>query len=220
MENFAAPQVLVSETQATNVGLLTMVYAPSDARIVYIGTIGKGVYRSVDAGMSWIHFGLGGNNIRSLAVDPIDPNLAYATIDYYGSMMVTTKGNEILWKDSSYLPANFYSVATSPFAPGKVYVGTSIGFYSYQNQTNAWTALGLSGQTVTAVAVDPTHPGVLYAGTTNGAYYSLNYGSTWSLVDNRLGSQTITSINFNKTNPELIYFSTKTHGIFLATIRF
>jgi photosystem II stability/assembly factor-like uncharacterized protein len=220
LENFAAPKVLESETQATNVGLLTMVYAPSDARIVYMGTVGNGVYRSVDGGMSWIPFGLGGNNISSLAVDPTDPDLAYATVDYYGSMKVTTKGSEILWKDSSYLSANFYSVATSPYAPGKVYVGTSIGFYSYQNQTNAWTALGLSGETVTAVAVDPTHPGVLYAGTTNGAYYSLNYGSTWNLVDNRLAGQTITSKNFNKTNPELIYFSTKTHGIFLATLRF
>ncbi len=215
-EFFASPQSDESFDQVIKAGLLTMRYAPSNPQIVYLGTVGKGVYRSTNDGSSWQAVGLGGNNIRSLAVDRSDPDLVYATVDYYGSMKVSTDGGSS-WKEA-YLPANFYSVATSPSEDGIVYVGTDIGFYRYQS--GSWSALGLTDQTVTAVATDPTHHGVLYAGTTNGAYYSMDNGSTWNFIDNHMNGQTIISIDFDKTNPNVIYFSTKTHGIYLASIRF
>ncbi len=215
-EAFTTPKGQEFVSQLSTAGLLKMVYAPSDPRIVYIGTVGKGVYRSTDGATSWQSVGLGGNNVRSLAVDPTNPNLVYATIDNYGSMLVSTDGGSS-W-NNAYLPANFYSVATSPFENGTVYAGTGIGFYRYQS--GSWSALGLTDKTVTYVAADPTHAGILYAGTTNGAFYTRDNGITWNLVDNHLNGQTITSINFDKTNPALIYFSTKTHGIYMAFVRF
>jgi photosystem II stability/assembly factor-like uncharacterized protein len=216
-ENMPISPTGTSVSQTSMVGLLTMVFAPSDPDDVYIGTVDKGVYRSLDNGTSWIPVGLGGNNIRSIAVDPTDPALVYATTDYYGSLKYSTDGGDS-WKDAN-LQANFYSVATSTFKSGTVYVGTSSGIYNYNHQSDTWTALGLSGQTVTSVAVDINHPGVLFAGTTNGAYYTKDNGITWIYVDNQLSGQTILSISFDKTDPQLVYFSTKTHGIYLATIR-
>lgn len=216
-ENFATPQTAESVNRLIKVGLFTMVYAPSNSQIVYIGTVGKGVFRSTDSGSSWLPSGLSGNNIRSLAVDPTNPDLVYATTDYYGSLKISPDGG-ISWKDAN-LSANFYSVATSPFESGIVYAGTNIGIYRYDYKSSTWSALGLSDQTVTAVAADLNHPGVLYAGTSTGAYYSKDNGVTWDFVDSRLSGQTILSISFDRAIPEFIYFSTKTHGIFLASIR-
>jgi photosystem II stability/assembly factor-like uncharacterized protein len=59
--------------------------APSDARIIYVGSgeglqrpdlsVGDGIYRSNDAGKTWIHLGLrDGQQIPQIAVDPRDPN--------------------------------------------------------------------------------------------------------------------------------------------------
>ncbi len=214
-ENFAAPQA-GETTDQLPVGMLEMVFAPSDPQIAYIGTNGAGVYRSLNGGTSWQSADLGGNAIRSLAVDYSDPNLIYATTDYYGSLKYSPDGGST-WKDA-FLQAFFYSVATSPFETGVVYAGTNSGVYIYKSGT--WSALGLSDQSVTYIAIDPTRPGVIYAGTTDGAYYSVDHGLNWNTVDDRLRGYTIMSINIDPTNPNVVYFSTKTHGVYLAVIRF
>ena len=59
--------------------------APSDANIIYVGSgeglqrpdlsVGDGIYRSSDAGRTWMHLGLrDGQQIPQIAVDPRDPN--------------------------------------------------------------------------------------------------------------------------------------------------
>jgi photosystem II stability/assembly factor-like uncharacterized protein len=65
--------------------------APSDPNIVYVGSgeglhrpdlsVGDGIYKSTDAGKTWIHLGLrDGQQIPALAVDPRDPNRVFAAV--------------------------------------------------------------------------------------------------------------------------------------------
>jgi photosystem II stability/assembly factor-like uncharacterized protein len=65
--------------------------APSDPNIVYVGSgeglhrpdlsVGNGIYKSTDAGKTWIHLGLGDSQqIPALAVDPRDPNRVFAAV--------------------------------------------------------------------------------------------------------------------------------------------
>ncbi len=62
--------------------------APSDPNIIYVGTgentstrsahYGDGVYKSVDAGKTWIHLGLKeSKRIGQIVIDPKDPNTVY-----------------------------------------------------------------------------------------------------------------------------------------------
>lgn len=61
--------------------------APSDANIVYAGTgdsvggsSGDGMYKSIDAGKTWIHIGLEETTkINKIVIDPKDPNLVIAS---------------------------------------------------------------------------------------------------------------------------------------------
>ncbi|MGE5110101.1 MAG: WD40/YVTN/BNR-like repeat-containing protein [Acidobacteriaceae bacterium] len=59
--------------------------APSDPNIIYVGSgeglhrpdlsVGDGIYKSTDAGKTWIHLGLrDGQQMRQFAIDPRDPN--------------------------------------------------------------------------------------------------------------------------------------------------
>ena len=70
-----------------NIGAIAV--APSDPRIIYVGTgnpafrntflTGDGMYRSTDAGKTWTHIGLEKTGIISwIIVDPNDPNVVYA----------------------------------------------------------------------------------------------------------------------------------------------
>lgn len=65
--------------------------APGDANVIYVGTgegtlrgnlsQGNGVWRSVDAGRTWIHVGLpNSRTIPRLAVDPRDPDVVLAAV--------------------------------------------------------------------------------------------------------------------------------------------
>jgi photosystem II stability/assembly factor-like uncharacterized protein len=215
-EAFATPQENLSPNQATNVNLLKMVFAPSNAQIAYIGTHGSGVYRSNNGGLNWSPAGLGGQTILSLAVDPADANLVYAATEISGSLWVSTDGGKS-W-NNIFLPVFFYSVFTSPTESGVVYAGTSSGVFRYQSGN--WVEMGLSNQIVTVITAHPVKPGVFYAGTTSGAYYTTDNGQSWKYVDTLLSGQTIQSISFDRAIPNVVYFSTKTHGIFLAAIQF
>jgi photosystem II stability/assembly factor-like uncharacterized protein len=72
-----------------SVGALAV--APSDPNTIYVGSgeglqrpdlsVGDGIYKSVDAGKTWQHFGLrDGQQIGSLAVDPKDPNRLFVAV--------------------------------------------------------------------------------------------------------------------------------------------
>src|SRR2546427_465779 len=72
-------------TNVDSVGAIQV--APSDANIVYAGTgdsvqgsLGDGMYKSVDAGKTWTHIGLEDTvKINKIVVDPKDPNLVLAS---------------------------------------------------------------------------------------------------------------------------------------------
>ena len=65
--------------------------APSDPNVVYVGSgeglhrpdlsVGDGMYKSTDAGETWIHLGLrDGQQISQIAVDPRDPNRLFVAV--------------------------------------------------------------------------------------------------------------------------------------------
>ncbi|MFZ2095140.1 MAG: hypothetical protein WAV05_00755 [Anaerolineales bacterium] len=215
-ESFANSQEGLTPGQVIHASLQTMVFAPSNHQILYLGTGGSGVYRSADGGQSWQPAGLNSQNILALAVDLVNPNLVYAATATPGSLKISTNGGNN-WTDLS-LGVSFYSLEASPVTAGIVYAGTNSGVYRYQS--GKWTALGLSDQLITAIKMDSAQPELIYAGTSLGAYYSLDNGISWKFADDNLRNQIIQSISINPTHSNLVYFCTVTHGIFLAAIHF
>jgi photosystem II stability/assembly factor-like uncharacterized protein len=210
-------QSIESSSPSTYAPLLKMVFASSNPQIAYIGTSGKGIYRSNDGGQTWQTAGLSPNSVSSLAVDWVNPNLVYAVTDLGGSIRVTN-GN---WSNWQYfgLPQIFYSVVASPTQSGVAYLGTTDGVYRFEYPSGVFTSLGLNGQTVTAIQLDPFDPNIIYAGTNQTAYYTVDSGQTWNLVSDDLSGVTTYSISLDSIVPNLIYFNTTTHGIFLMTSR-
>ncbi|HEY4959795.1 MAG TPA: glycoside hydrolase [Terriglobales bacterium] len=68
-----------------------IVVAPSDPQIIYVGSgeglhrpdlsVGDGIYKSTDGGVTWTHLGLrDGQQISQMAVDPRDPNRLFVAV--------------------------------------------------------------------------------------------------------------------------------------------
>ena len=114
--------------------------APSDPKVIYVATgeglqrpdlaVGNGVYRSSDAGKTWIHVGLSeGQQIGGLAVDPNDPDRVFAAVlghpygpnterGVYRSMDGGKKWERVLYKDEN---TGAVQVTIDPKNPNIVY---------------------------------------------------------------------------------------------------
>ncbi|MCB0524869.1 MAG: DUF1080 domain-containing protein [Lewinellaceae bacterium] len=114
--------------------------APSDPTVIYVASgeglqrpdlsVGNGVYRSGDAGKTWVHTGLEkGLQIGGLAIDPTDPNRVFVAVlgHPYGpneerGVYRTTNGGKN-WDKVKYIDENTgaMQVAIDPNNPKVVY---------------------------------------------------------------------------------------------------
>ena len=163
---------------ATSIGAIAV--APSNPKIIYIGTgesdirgdfdTGVGVFKSTDAGATWKYAGLSETHqISSLAIDPRNPNIVYAT----------SMGHV--------------------FAPN-----SERGIYKTTDGGKNWKKILYIDDTTGAnnIVMDPRNSSVLYAtmwqayrkpwimvsgGPGSGLYKSTNAGASWTKISNNPG---------------------------------
>ena len=176
--------------------------APSDPNLIYVSSgeglqrpdlsVGDGIYKSTDAGNTWIHLGLrDGQQIPALAVDPQNPNRIFAAVLGHpygpnaerGIFRSTDGGNswqKVLYKDEK---TGGYAVAIDPANPNVVYAtlwqarqgpsedensytGTEGGIFKSTDGGSTWRKLtnGLPVDLVQAnIAIAPSQPNTIYA---------------------------------------------------------
>jgi hypothetical protein len=190
-----------------NVGAL--VIDPIHTSTVYAGTGGDGgVFKSVDGGASWTklaQFRLPGywpfpvlaNQIYSLLVDFVSPNILYAsTARANGGCLSSDKlvfrstDGGMSWSDSisPRLPVCEISekqMVMDPTDPSTIYLaGGYARLLKTTDRGENWSGindfgLGLSSAPTTLL-IDPTNPATRYAGTNNGVSKSTDGGTTWA----------------------------------------
>ena len=122
-----------------------VVVAPSDSRILYVGTggntAGKGVYKSTDSGSTWSHSGLEDTRyVQAIIVDPLNPDVVIA-----GTNSV---GDGILWRP----------IPKSAFTTNRGVFKTTDGGKSWKKVLTKDDAIG-----VVDLEVDPSNPQKLFA---------------------------------------------------------
>jgi photosystem II stability/assembly factor-like uncharacterized protein len=174
--------------------------APSDSNIIYVGSgeglqrpdlsVGNGIYKSIDAGKTWIHLGLrDGQQIPKIAVDPKNPNRIFVAVlgHPYGpneerGIYRSTDGGKSFEKvlytnenvggdDVDIDPSNpnivyatMWEGRQGPWENG-AWSGTHGGIYKSTDGGNTWKKImkGLPENLVQAhVAVAPSSPNTLY----------------------------------------------------------
>jgi photosystem II stability/assembly factor-like uncharacterized protein len=188
--------------------------APSDANVIYVGSgeglhrpdlsVGDGMYKSVDAGKTWVHLGLkDAQQIPALAVDPGNPNRVFAAVLGHPYGPSTERGifrssdggaswQNILYKDENtggsdiamdpanpnVLYAALWEMREGPWEDGNEFNGTGGGIFKSSDGGNTWRQLtnGLPADMVQAnLAISPSLPSRIYA--TLGTSGHGDYGS-------------------------------------------
>ncbi len=158
-----------------SIGALAVV--PSDPNILYVASgeglqrpdlsVGNGIYKSVDAGKTWVHLGLrDGQQIASLAIDPGNPNRVFVAVlghpygpnaerGVYRSLDGGRSFEKVLYKDENIgasevalSPANpqivfasLWSARQAPWEIGNSFNGLGSGLFKSLDGGNHWKPL-------------------------------------------------------------------------------
>jgi hypothetical protein len=108
------------------------------AGTIYAATFSAGIMRSTDGGTTWTTLGLAGQHLRSIALDPADPNVVIAA-GYEGGLFRTTTAGST---------GTFAAVAGAPtrveelrFIGGDLYAAGSTGMTVSHDAGGTWQAL-------------------------------------------------------------------------------
>jgi len=142
----------------------------------------------VFAGGKWQSGGLQHQQLRSLAVNPNNPQVIYAGDAQDGVFASTNAGMN--WSQQSSgltLPITIFALAFDD--PGKkLYAATNIGVFVSADSATHWIVLsGLPKDSYTSVVFDLNAPHVIYvASEHHGVYVSTNDGSSWVALNKGL----------------------------------
>jgi photosystem II stability/assembly factor-like uncharacterized protein len=189
----------LTDGQAT-LSMGAIAVAPSNANIIYAGTgeannsadsnYGLGILHSTNAGATWTLsqgpgniFSTNGLTISKIAVDPTNPNIAYAAMGNVGNNKAFLSGSG-LYKSTD---------------GGVTWANTTASIDTFDSYSD--------------VAINPDNPNILYTAvgafygsSANGVWESTDAGASWSQLN--LGSNGNfgrTSIALAPSNPSVIY---------------
>jgi photosystem II stability/assembly factor-like uncharacterized protein len=191
---------------------------PTNPSVLYAGTPGAGIFKSLDAGASWktSNGGLSNLYIFSVAIDPITPSTLYAST--YGDRLVKSTDGGASWRPAvEGLPGSVVpAILVDPKKPNTIYAAIDAAasggsVYKSDDGASSWKVTGLVGPNIDLLAFDPFNSAVLYAGggvSNLGIFKSTDAGASWVSVDEGLTARGISSLVADPSTLGTLYAAT------------
>jgi photosystem II stability/assembly factor-like uncharacterized protein len=191
---------------------------PASPDTLYAGTLGDGVFKTMNGGQSWnaSNSGITAKDIRAIARDPSTLSTLYAASSAGGLFKSIDGGNAWIALDNGVPQASrsfdtFFSIAIDPSNPNTLYAGcylcllsnfTYSGIFKSSDGGQSWSVVNSDGA---IVAIAPSNPSTLYAGSfnNNGLLKSTDAGQSWTDLG-PLGTLVL-SVAIDPLNPNLVY---------------
>jgi photosystem II stability/assembly factor-like uncharacterized protein/tetratricopeptide (TPR) repeat protein len=194
---------------------------PTDPGVWYVGTANAGIYKSLNAGVSWQppHSGLGRASVQSLVIDPQNPRMLYASVRL-GGVSKTINGAE-QWQASNKgieLPgwAGISTVLLDPHDTRHLYYTQGLNVYESDDRGESWSQVRSSAcpTTISDMVIHPTDSRTLFAADVGdgncrgGVYKSSDNGRTWTLVGLEVNGIREKSLVIDNQVGSILYAST------------
>lgn len=192
---------------------------------LYAGT-DKGLYRSLDLAKGWEKLSFGeelDSNVYAIHVSAARPDTVWIGTANSGVLVSRDKG--LTWNRTGGAVDNVpvSSIMSDPKRPDYIYVGTVQTFYLSRDDGKTWMRRGgnLSLGNFTSILINPVNTDEILISsaidTDGGIYLSTDAGDRWKRVDTKemkLPSRRIWSMAFDPQNPDRIFASTHSSGVY------
>ena len=195
---------------------------PADAKTIYAGTYGSGVYKSADGGGTWTpaSTGLTDEYVDSLSMGG-ESHTIYAAA---GETVFKSTDSGGSWSAINGINTESHALVADPSNSQIVYAGTPAGVFKSEDGGSTWVASndGLPITDIYSLAIDPASSRTIYAGASNGAFKSVDGGAAWSALagmDNGSWSRTpvpVLSLAIDPANSQTVLAGTS-NGLFKST---
>ncbi len=212
----------------------TIVINPQDSTMIYAGTHSMGVYKSFDSGNTWAPRTGGMANfppaspladnlkIRSLAINPQNPNELLVGVWGGNSLFKTENGAENGWQNitKGIYGAQVRTVAIDPINTYIYYAGFGVGGLYHNGNSGSGNWGPLPGQwgyvkVINAIVINPTADGTVFIAVDGaGVFRTVDGGANWAAVNHGLTGSTVDAIAVDPKNSSHLYASTYGTGVF------
>lgn len=191
-------------------------FDPVNPGILYVGTLGAGIFRTETSGDLWTHTGLSSGTYSAFSIDPNTPSILYAAS---GGTIIKSVNDGAQWS-TIYLESKpnraITDIAVQAGNTGSVLAATSTGELllskDFGNTWQLFSTLGIA-DSIAHMFYAPGSTTRLYAlSAANGLFRSNDSGKTWESLSKGLaqfpGATSISSIATLPSNPDTIYVAT------------
>ena len=182
--------------------------------------LSKGVFKSVDGGVTWNEasdFHVEDKCLTAIAIHPTDPDIVYIAAPYAG--VYKTMDGGLNWTLLSGIPTvDIRSVEVDPSSPNIVYAGAlQGGVYRSTTGGSTWGAFidGMEpNDPILDIVIDPSYPEKIWAGSrATGIYLWLADENHWTHINSGLTTRTIQQLAI-APDGEVLYAATSGEGVF------
>jgi len=172
--------------------------------VLFVGTIGEGLFRSIDGGISFVRACNGmfvESHVRALAIHPVEARILYLGSE--DGLFLSRDGSENWTRVESPLNGKqIWSILVSPYDSEILMVGTCPArIFRSDDAGRSWTEPAaeivqncprIMRTRITSILADPVHPETMWAGVEiDGIHCSRDRGRSFHKVGHGLSSQDI-----------------------------
>jgi photosystem II stability/assembly factor-like uncharacterized protein len=196
--------------------ITAIAFHPSSPDIIYVGSHGGGVWKSVDAGSTWVPLtdSIPMMRVGALAIAPSSPETIYLGSLQIGVLKSTDAG--VTWglPGAVISGSSVNALSVHPQHPNEVLAGTFQGAFKTTDGGASWKQVIPEPSSVYDIERDPTAPQIIYA--TTGALgpsrilKSFDGGETWNdksagLLVAQTGFTPRIALAISQSNPLTLY---------------
>jgi photosystem II stability/assembly factor-like uncharacterized protein len=180
--------------------------------VLYIGTTGSNMFKSVDAGVNWEK--INGEPITNRALHHIDVDPDTSGVLYAGSGgqgIFRSFDDGATWEkiNEGLSGSPLTAIGIHPTNPNIAYVGDDVGVYKTTNGGGEWVEVLTNIPDVSDIIVNPAVPNVIYVATMGmGVLVSEDSGGSWQPLNDGVGNEYVYALAIHPDNPETLYSGT------------
>lgn len=188
-ENFQQKIMIGKKKALSSQEVLSLAIDPLNSNNIYIGTKGKGIFKSQDGANQWQKTSMSQGEVTSIVINPEDPNILYAA-SYLGEIGKIYKSEdgggkfvEIYSETHSGIPV--YTLAIDSYDTRKIWAGTSAGAaLKSEDSGRNWVVKKWFDDEVTQIVLSTLDTRHVIVGTrSRGLFKTEDGGKTWKDIN-------------------------------------